>query len=77
VPVISSFLPSGVEVGAIDMLGTLRRPDGSSAILHDPRGVVLEVPDEPGRMVSPRTAIFILDPLDVSIGVSAIAVPAP
>jgi hypothetical protein len=75
VPVISSFLPSGAEVGAIDMLGRIRRPDGTHAVLRDPRGVVLEVPDEPGRLVTPRTTVFVLDPLDVSVGSRAIAVP--
>ncbi len=75
VSVIAALLPSGTEIGPIDMLGALRRPDGAVVYLRDPRGIVLEIPDDPGHMTTSRTTVFLLDPLDVSVGVKTLDVP--
>jgi hypothetical protein len=64
---IQGQLPDGAYLGAIDMFGTIRRPDGSLRRIRSTE--VLAVPDEPDLMVTARTVAFLLDPLDVGISV--------
>jgi hypothetical protein len=70
---IQEQLPDGAYVGAIDMFGTIRQPDGTVRRIRSTE--VLIVPDNPGLMITPRTVTFFLDPLDV--GVSVIDVDMP
>ena len=70
---IQGQLPDGAYLGAIDMFGTIRRPDGTLRRIRSTE--VLIVPDEPSLMVTSRTVTFILDPLNV--GVSVIDVDMP
>jgi len=65
--VIHNHLAGNASVSAIDMLGRIRKPDGTFKLLHDT--ALLEVPDEPQNMVTSRTVAFILDPNDVAISV--------
>lgn len=65
-----SFLSGGMALSRIDLRGTLHCPDGSLERLQSLE--VLTVPDMPEVFVSGRTVIFILDPLDVSIGVTTV-----
>jgi hypothetical protein len=71
--VIYGHLPDGAYVGAIDLFGTIRRPDGSLRRIRSTE--VLEVPDEPERMVSKRTVTFFLDPRDVGISIVDVDMP--
>jgi hypothetical protein len=64
---IQEQLPDGAYVGAIDMYGTIRQPDGSLRRIRSTE--VLVVPDNPALMVTPRTVAFLLDPLDVGVSV--------
>lgn len=54
-------------LGAIDMHGRIRRPDGGMTYVR--ASDVLRIPEDPTRLVSPRTTAFILDPLNVGISV--------
>lgn len=58
---------------AIDIFGQIRRPDGTIRTLRSTE--VLEVPDEPDRMVTARTVAFFLDPANVSISVITADMP--
>ena len=64
---IASFLPTGAACGSYDLFGRLRRPDGSTIYLRNP--VSIQIPNTPTLGVTPRTAVFILDPADVSVTV--------
>jgi len=70
---VQQQLPDGAYLGAIDMFGTIRRPDGSLRRIRSTE--VLVIPDEPSLMVTPRTVAFILDPL--AVGVSVIDADMP
>ena len=63
--VVHNFLSKPAMTSSIQMVGRLRYPDGSSRTLVNTE--LLEVPDEPHRLVSRRTATFYLDPADVLI----------
>lgn len=72
--VVQGFLDNDTSAGAIDMFGRIRRPDGTLLYVRDKE--VLEVPEEDGTMVSPRTVQFFLEPGNVAISV-ATTVPTP
>jgi uncharacterized phage protein gp47/JayE len=59
------LLPSGVNLKRIRMSGILFRPDGSTSVYRDRE--LLQVPDEPSRMVTAKTTAFYLDPSAVSV----------
>ncbi len=61
--VIHSYLGTGQTAGAVDMLGRIRYPSGAAA------SEVLQVPDEPGEMVSPKTVQFFADASRVGVSV--------
>lgn len=63
--VIHSYLTSGQTVSAVEMFGIILRPDGTKKFLRD--FDALEIPSEPEKMVSTRTTVFILDPVDIDI----------
>jgi hypothetical protein len=67
--VVHRFLSGRQAVSAIDMFGRIRRPDGTVQYLRD--GTLLEIPDDPGRMVTGRTTAFLVGPDDISISVVA------
>jgi len=64
---IHAYLSNASSVGAIDMFGRIRRPNGTTLYLRD--DTVLTVPDESALMVTPKTVQFFLDPADISITV--------
>lgn len=59
------LLPGGVNLKRIRMSGILFRPDGSTAVYRDRE--LLQIPDEPARMVTAKTAAFYLDQSAVSV----------
>lgn len=63
------YLTGRQAVGAIDMFGRIRRPDGSTQYVRD--GVLLQIPDDPGRLVTGRTTAFLVGPQDISISLVA------
>jgi hypothetical protein len=63
------YLSGRQAVSAIDMFGRIRRPDGGVQYIRD--NTVLRIPDDPGRMVTGRTTVFLVGPDDISISVEA------
>lgn len=72
--VVHGYLRNEASVGAIDMFGRLRYPDGRTEYVRD--GDVLVVPDDAASMVTPKTVQFFLSPEDVGVSVLS-AVPSP
>ena len=70
---VGDVLPSDMRSTGIDMIGRLRYPDGATKRLRG--GDRLAVPDDPGRLVSPRTVQFFADPADVGVTVETSAPP--
>jgi hypothetical protein len=66
--VVYRFLTDGQTASAVDMLGRLRYPDGSTVWLRDSE--VIEVPDDPGNMVTARTVQFFADPSQIGVSVT-------
>ena len=64
---IRGHLDSSQSVGYIDMHARIRRPDGTVRYLRSAE--VLEVPAEPGEMVTERTVQFLCANTDVGISV--------
>ncbi len=68
--IIQGYLTGGSYVDTIDMLGMLRRPDGTRRPLRSTEAVrIPEDAKEAVRGVSPRTVVFYLDPNDIAISV--------
>jgi hypothetical protein len=68
--VIHEFLTSTQTVSSIEMFGKIRRPDGTIKYIRD--FDALEIPNEPSKMVSAKTTVFILEPDDVGVAVQVI-----
>lgn len=66
---IHGYLPNAAAVGAIAMVGRIRRADGTTRYLQDT--VVLQVPTDPERLVSAKTAQFFLEEGDIFITVES------
>jgi uncharacterized phage protein gp47/JayE len=63
--VVHRFLTGRQAVSAIDMFGRIRRPDGATQYVRD--NARLQIPDDPGRLVTGRTTAFLVGPQDISI----------
>ena len=72
--VIHAFLANSTSIGSIDLFGRIRRPDASTKYLRSYE--VLQVPDEPELMVTPKTVQFILEPEDIGISIET-SIPQP
>ncbi len=59
------FLTGRQALGQIDMFGKIRRPDGTIVYLRDPATLV--IPDDPTRLVTGRTTVFLVGEDDVSV----------
>jgi hypothetical protein len=62
---IHQHLTGRQAVGAIDMFGRIRRPDGQMVYLRN--STLLEIPNDPARMITGRTTAFLVGMDDVSI----------
>ena len=71
--IIHNYLPENVACGSIDMLGQIRRPDGTIKPLRSSEAIV--IPSEPDGMVTARTTIFILDVEDIAISAETVNIP--
>lgn len=72
--IIDEQLPDNMDAGKLDMLGRIRRPDGTSVYVHDT--AVLVIPDQPTYFTSGRTVIFNLEVGDIAITVNNVDIPA-
>lgn len=59
------FLTGRAALGAIDMFGRIRRPDGTTGYVRD--DTLLRIPNDPARLVTGRTTAFLVDTNDVII----------
>lgn len=66
---VQPFLSGRASVGAIDMFGRIRRPDGSVGYVRG--SSVLQIPDDPLRLVTGRTTAFLVNESDISISYKA------
>lgn len=64
------LLPAGQYTSALDMTGTLLRPDGTSEFYRS--SSLLSVAEQASRMVTKNTVCFFLSPEDVNISVNVI-----
>jgi hypothetical protein len=71
--IIHNSLEDNAHVGAIDILGRIRRPNGTVRQLRTTETLV--IPDEPAYMVTPRTVAFILDVSDITISTETADIP--
>jgi hypothetical protein len=62
-----NYLVDRQAISRVAMNGRIRRADGEMIYISDP--TELEIPDDPGLMLSKDTVVFILDPSDVAISV--------
>ena len=63
------FLTGRQAIGGIDMFGRIRRPDGTAAYLRD--NTLLVIPNDPTRLVTGRTTVFVTGVDDISISYTA------
>lgn len=59
------FLTGRAALGAIDMFGRIRRPDGSVVYVRD--DTLLRIPNDPARLVTGRTTAFLIGVDDITI----------
>lgn len=71
--VVHNSLTDVAHIGAVDILGDIRRPDG--VIRRIRTTDIFVVPDEPANMVTARTVAFIVDPADIAISVETADIP--
>lgn len=71
---VHTFLHNSSSVGAVDMFGRIRRPDGTNQYLRNTE--VLRVTDDPANMVTSKTVQFFLEPEDISVTI-ATTIPLP
>jgi len=71
--IIHDYLPDNVACSAIDILGQIRRPDGTVKPLRSSEAII--IPSEPDGMVTARTTAFILNPEDIAISAETVNIP--
>jgi len=64
--IITDLLDDSVSVGAIEMFGRIRQPDGTDYYISD--NAILTVPTIAQQMISARTVALLLDENDIGIG---------
>lgn len=68
---VYQFLTGNQAVSSIDMFGKILRPDGAVAYLRDFSKLV--IPNDPERLVSPKTTVFLVSPDDIYIESEVVA----
>lgn len=64
---ITPFLEKQQAISIVDMFGRIRRPVGDNIYIRDPHKLI--IPNDPERLVTGRTTVFLTAPEDVSISV--------
>lgn len=65
--VVHKYLTGRQAVGPIDMFGKIRRPDGQLSYVRS--NTLLEIPNDPQRLVTGRTTAFLVGVDDISISI--------
>lgn len=65
------YLTAGQAVGKIDMFGKILRPDGKTVYLRDFSR--LEIPNDPERLLTPKTTAFLTSVDDISISTEVVS----
>lgn len=65
--VVHKYLTGRQAIGTIDMFGRIRRPDGQVSYVRS--NTLLEIPNDPQRLVTGRTTAFLVGVNDISISV--------
>ena len=71
--IIDEFLPTGIDAGAIDMFGRIRKPDGTIAYIRSDS--VLTITEDKNAFTSGRTVAFMLSADDITINDISVSVP--
>ncbi len=71
--VVHNSLSGVAHIGAIDLLGDIRRPDGTIRRIRTTETLI--IPDEPTLMVTSRTVAFFSDPADIAISIETADIP--
>jgi hypothetical protein len=66
---VHALIPDSMSVTQLDLLGRIRRPDGTLQYLRDSDSLV--VPEQPARMVTAKTVQFFAEVADVSVNVAS------
>jgi hypothetical protein len=70
---IHDFLFDTMSVSLVDMLGRIRKPDGSMRYIRSSESLV--IPDEPENMVTAKTVLFFLEPEDIALSIENVGEP--
>lgn len=65
--VVHRYLTGKQALGSIDMFGRILRPDGQNAFIRD--NTILKIPDDPTRLVTGNTTVFLVNEDDIAISV--------
>lgn len=65
---IGPFLALGQTAGRLDMLGRIRRPDGSMLYVRDDQTIL--VPNDPASLVTAKTVQFFMEPGSVGVSIA-------
>lgn len=68
--VIHGFLTASQSVSAIEMFGSIRKPNGDKIYIRD--FDTLELPNDASSMVSNKTTVFVLDPQNIGVSVNIV-----
>lgn len=68
--VVHKYLAGKQALGAIDMFGRIRRPDGTADFVRD--STILRLPTDYQRLVTGRTTAFLTAPEDVAVSIVSV-----
>lgn len=66
---VHGLITDNISVTQLDLLGRIRRPDGTLQYLRDPDSIV--IPEQPVKMVTAKTVQFFAEVADVSVNVAS------
>jgi uncharacterized phage protein gp47/JayE len=66
---VHGFLRDNLSVTGLDMIGRIRKPDGTLQYIRD--SDVLKVPDQPAKMVTAKTVQFFVVDQDITVSVAS------
>lgn len=62
---VQQLLSGKQAIGAVDMFGRIRKPDGQNIYIRD--NMLLQIPHNPQHLITGRTTAFLTSPADVSV----------